>query len=151
MLNEDYKEMLSALVEEKVEFLLIGAYALAVFGVPRATVDLDLFVKPSPENAAKLMQALARFGAPMDQINVKDFEHDDTIFQIGVAPRRIDILTGITALNFDEASKNAIDATIEGIQLKVISIQNMIKNKTAIGRTKDLADTEILKKIATPS
>ena len=94
MLNEDYKEMLQCLAEEEVEFLLVGAYALAAHGYPRATMDIDVWVRPSPENAAAVLRAVQKFGAPLHGLTLVDLQKDDTVFQIGVAPRRIDILTG---------------------------------------------------------
>jgi hypothetical protein len=88
MLNEDYRDMLLALSAEKVNFLLIGAYALAVHGYPRATMDIDLWVKPDPQNAEAVLRSLSRFGAPLHDLTKKDLEKDGTVFQTGVAPRR---------------------------------------------------------------
>ena len=87
MLNEDYKDMLHALSEEKVRFLLVGAYALAAHGYPRATMDIDIWVMPSPQNADAVLRALHRFGAPLHNLSKEDLQMDGTIFQIGVAPR----------------------------------------------------------------
>lgn len=103
MLNNDYKEMLQCLAEEKAKFLVVGAYALAAHGYPRATMDIDLWVQPSPENAKATLRALRRFGAPLHGLTAADLQRDDTLFQIGVAPRRIDIITGATGLEFKEA------------------------------------------------
>ena len=99
MLNKDYREMLQCLLEEKVRFLLVGAYALAVHGFPRATKDIDFFVWATRENAANLVRALARFGAPLDGISESDFSTPGVVFQIGNSPRRIDILTNPSGLN----------------------------------------------------
>ena len=87
MLNKDYLDILQALADEKAEFLLIGAYALAVHGYPRATMDIDIWVMPSPKNAESVLRALVRFGAPLHNLTQKDLEVDGTVFQIGVAPR----------------------------------------------------------------
>ncbi len=144
MLNEDYREMLQELSAEKVKFLLVGAYALAVHGYPRATVDMDLWVMPSRENAEAVLRALARFGAPLHELTLQDLQQEGTVFQIGVAPRRIDILTAASGLQFDAAFKNALSLDIEGIQMHVLSIDDLIRNKRATGRTKDLADVEAL-------
>lgn len=95
MLSKDYKEILQSLSEEDVKVLLVGAYALAVHGFPRATKDIDLFIWTSPENAANLMRALTRFGAPIKDFSAADFVSEGTILQIGSGPRRIDILTRI--------------------------------------------------------
>ena len=93
MLNEDYRDLLHALSDEKVKFLLVGAYALAAHGYPRATMDIDIWVMPSPQNADDVLRALRRFGAPLHNLTKEDLQKDGTIFQIGVAPRRINIIT----------------------------------------------------------
>jgi hypothetical protein len=144
MLNDDYKEMLLCLAAEGARYLLVGAYALAAHGYPRATMDIDLWVSPSPENAEAVIKALRCFGAPLRDLTAADLQHDDTIFQIGVAPRRIDVLTGVSGLSFDEAFENAIDVEVEGIVLRIPSIPDLIRNKRASGRTRDLADVEAL-------
>jgi predicted nucleotidyltransferase len=144
MLNNDYKEMLQCLNAEGVEYLLVGAYALAAHGFPRATMDIDIWIKPSPENAKAVWKALERFGAPLQQVSVEDFQSEDIIFQIGVAPRRIDIITGVSALNFDETLNNAEEVIIEGVKILIPSVADLITNKRATGRTKDLADVETL-------
>lgn len=144
MLNEDYKEMLQCLAEEDVKFLLVDAYALAAHGYPRATMDIDVWVRPSPENAAAVLRAVQKFGAPLHGLTLVDLQKDDTVFQIGVAPRRIDILTGASGLRFDEAFQHSSPIEIEGVQLRIPSIDDLIRNKRASGRTKDLADVEAL-------
>ena len=144
MLNEDYKEMLHALSAEKVKFLLVGAYALAAHGYPRATMDIDIWVRPSPENAAAVMRALKRFGAPLRELSVSDFQTEGVIFQIGVAPRRIDIITAVDGLTFDDAFAHSTGVEIEGLEIHIPSVPDLITNKRASGRTKDLADAEML-------
>ena len=144
MLNNDYKEMLQFLVDEKVKFLLVGAYAMAVHGYPRATMDIDIWVMPDPENAQAVLQALDRFGAPLHELTIEDLQKDDTIFQIGVAPRRIDIITGASGLQFDETLANSSVINIDGLDVRVPSLDDLIRNKKASGRTKDLADVEAL-------
>jgi hypothetical protein len=144
MLNNDYKDMLRALSAEKADFLLIGAYALAVHGYPRATMDIDLWVKPSPENAEAVLRALRIFGAPLHNLTREALLSDDTIFQIGVAPKRIDILTGVSGLRFEEAFAHSLQVELEGIPIRILSIDDLILNKRASGRTKDLADAEAL-------
>ena len=147
MLNEDYKEMLQSLVEEKVKFLLVGAYALAAHGYPRATMDINIWVMPSPENADAVLRALSRFGAPLHGLTASDLQKTDTIFQIGVAPRRIDIITSASGLRFDEAYAQSIEATIDGLIVNIPSLDDLISNKKASGRSKDIADVEALEKI----
>lgn len=144
MLNSDYKDMLQCLADEKVRFLLVGAYALAAHGYPRATMDIDIWVMPSPENAAAVLRALRRFGAPSHGLTIADLQRHDTVLQIGVAPRRIDIVTGASGLEFDEAFANSTIAVVEGIRINIPSIDDLIRNKRASGRTKDLADVEAL-------
>ena len=144
MLNEDYRDMLHALSDEKVRFLLVGAYALAAHGYPRATMDMDIWVMPSPENAEAVLRALTRFGTPVHNLTKQDLQTDGTIFQIGLAPRRIDIMTAASGLEFEDAFKGSISVDIEGIQIRIPSIDDLICNKRASGRTKDLADAEAL-------
>ena len=144
MLNEDYKDMLQCLADEGVKFLLVGAYAMAAHGYPRATMDIDIWVMPSPENAAAVLRALRRFGAPVQDLSPADLQKNDTIFQIGVAPRRIDLLTGASGLQFAEAFQHASAIEIEGLPVRIPSIDDLIRNKRATGRTKDLADAEAL-------
>ena len=147
MLNEDYRDMLQALADEKVKFLLVGAYALAAHGYPRATLDIDIWVMPSPENADAVLRAVRRFGAPLHNLTKADLEKDGTVFQIGVAPRRIDIITAASGLRFGEAFSASIAVEIEGIKVHIPSIADLIRNKRASGRTKDLADAEALEKL----
>ncbi|MFA7173843.1 MAG: nucleotidyltransferase [Kiritimatiellia bacterium] len=144
MLNEDYKEMLRLLIEEKVKFLLVGAYAVAAHGYPRATMDIDIWVMPSSENAFAVLKALKRFGAPLHNLTLDDLKKPDIIFQIGVAPRRIDIITGVDGLNFKSAYANSLEIEIEGLKINIPSLDDLICNKKASGRTKDIADAEAL-------
>jgi len=130
MLNEDYKDMLHALSEEKVRFILVGAYALAAHGYPRATMDMDLWIMPSPENADAVLRALRRFGAPLDNLTKQDLLKDGTVFQIGVAPRRIDIITAASGLRFEPAYRNSISVDIEGIEVRIPSILSSRKSVT---------------------
>ena len=147
MLNEDYRDILQSLADEQAKFLLVGAYALAAHGYPRATMDIDIWVRPSPDNAEAVLRALRRFGAPTSELTVTDLQKGDTIFQIGVAPRRIDIITGVSGLRFDEAFANSIEIDIEGLKLRIPSVDDLIINKRASGRTKDLADVEALESL----
>jgi predicted nucleotidyltransferase len=144
MLNQDYKEMLQCLLEENVKFLLVGAYAVAVHGFPRATKDIDLFVGATPENATDLMRALAKFGTPLHDVSVADFSAEGIIFQIGNSPRRIDIITSINGVEFAQAYANKTTISIEGLEVPVISLEDLIANKRASGRPQDLADAEKL-------
>jgi predicted nucleotidyltransferase len=144
MLNEDYKDMLQCLLEEKVRFLLVGAYAVAVHGYPRATKDMDVFVRAAPDNASNLIRALRRFGAPLSHVSEADFSAEGIVFQIGNSPRRIDIVTRISGVEFEDAYAHRENVSIEGLQVPVISLEDLIANKRASGRTQDLADVEKL-------
>jgi len=146
MLNQDYKDMLSLLLENGVDFLPVGAYALAAHGFPRATADIDIFVRPSKENAKHVFKTLSEFGAPLKNISISDFESPGIILQIGVEPRRIDMITEIDGLTFDEAAKGKDIVDIEGLSIPVISKRTLIINKRATGRDKDRLDAENLEK-----
>jgi len=150
MLNEDYRDILHALSDENVRFILIGAYALAAHGYPRATMDIDIWVMPSPENAEAVLRALRSFGSPLHNLTQKDLEVDGTLFQIGIAPRRIDIITEATGLKFEQAYQNSVLVNIDGINVHIPSIDDLIINKKATGRTKDLADAEALELLKHP-
>lgn len=117
---------------------------MAAHGYPRATMDIDIWVVASSENAAAVLRALEKFGAPMHDISADDFKNDNFIFQIGVAPRRIDIITSVDGLDFDKAYANSEIIEIDGLPVNVISKKDLITNKKASGRTKDLADVETL-------
>jgi len=138
--------MLQLLLEEQVDFMIVGAYALGTHGYPRATGDIDIWVKPSKPNSRKVYKALARFGASLDQIQIDDFSAEGIVFQIGVAPRRIDILTQATGLTYEEADEDKITVEIEGLKIPVISLEKFIKNKMATGRDVDKLDVEALTK-----
>ena len=147
MLNEDYKDILRALSAEEVKFLLVGAYAMAAHGYPRATMDIDIWILPSPRNAEAVLRALRRFGAPVDELTKEDLQQDGLVFQIGVAPRRIDIITGASGLQFDEAFEHSLLVDIEGIAVHIPSLDDLIRNKRTCGRTRDLADAEALEEL----
>jgi hypothetical protein len=142
--NPDYVEMLNALSDEKAEFLLVGAFALSRYGLSRSTGDMDVWVRPDPENATRVWKALLRFGAPLTAMSVADFFTKDIVYQVGVAPCRIDFLTSIDGVEFDEAWEQRTAWTLEGRDYPVIGRLQLIKNKLAVGRLKDLADAQWL-------
>jgi len=146
-LKTDYKDMIKILLEENVKFILVGGIAVILYGHVRGTKDLDLWVYANSQNAPLLIKALAKFGAPMQDISVNDFELEGTVFQIGTEPIRIDIITRIAGLNFEEAMNNVNMMEIDGLQVPVISIEDLIKNKKASGRFQDLSDAKVLEKI----
>jgi hypothetical protein len=147
MLNEDYRDILRALSAEKAKFLLVGAYAMAAHGYPRATLDLDIWVMTHPGNAEADLRALDRFGAPLLELTREDLQKDGTVFQIGTAPRRIDLITSASGLRFEEAFARSLPMDIDGIEVRVLSIDDLIRNKSATGRTKDRADVEALESL----
>jgi hypothetical protein len=144
MLNNHYKDILRAFSAGKVKFLLVGAYAMAAHGFPRSTMDIDLWVMPDPENALLVLHALEDFGAPSGDLTPEDFQNEDMVFQIGVAPQRIDILTSVDGLKFDDAFAHSVIIDIEDIPVHILSVSDLILNKRSTGRTKDMADVELL-------
>ena len=114
-------------------------------------MDLDIWVMPSPENADAVLRALRRFGAPLHNLTNEDLQKDGTIFQIGVAPRRIDIITTATGLEFEETYQRSMSVDIDGVDVRIPSIEDLIHNKKALGRTRDLADVEALELLKTPN
>jgi hypothetical protein len=146
-LNEDFRDLLVLLAETGVEFLVVGAYALAFHGAPRASGDIDLFVRPSGDNARRLFDALMRFGAPLASAGVAatDFEQAGMVYQLGLPPRRIDLLTEISGVTFDEAWSSRVTADVEGRPVSFIGREALVKNKTATGRPKDIADVARLR------
>jgi len=138
--------MLQLLLEEQVDFMIVGAYALGTHGYPRATGDIDIWVKPDIINSKKLYSALLRFGAPLGQIQIDEFSIEGVIFQIGVIPRRIDIITKIDGITYEEADEDKIIVEIEDLKIPVISLEKLIRNKIATGREKDQLDIKTLTK-----
>lgn len=143
-MNRDFVEMLSALSAAGVKFLIVGAHALAAHGAPRATGDLDIWVQATTENAARVLTALRQFGAPLLDLSEADLCAEDTVFQIGVPPSRIDILTGISGVGFDDAWERRMEIAIGTLTVATIGRLDFIKNKRASGRPKDLLDLELL-------
>ena len=132
--------MLNALNDSGVEYLVVGAHALAAYGQPRATGDFDIWIRTTADNVERVWAALAAFGAPRRRLTKKDLCTPDNVYQIGVAPYRIDILTSITGVEFEDAWIHRNQAQINGISVAVISRNDLLKNKRATGRPKDLAD-----------
>jgi hypothetical protein len=143
-MNRDFSDMLSALSAGRVEFLVVGAHALAAHGRPRATGDLDLWVRPTRENADRVWKALARFGAPLEALRVEDLGRPGIVFQIGLPPCRIDILTAIDGVAFEDAWPRRIQVKIGSESVPVLGREDLLVNKRATGRPKDLADVKWL-------
>ncbi len=143
-MNPDFKELLRAFNAHKVEYLVVGAHALAAYGHVRATKDLDIWVRPREDNARRVISALTDFGAPLADLTVDDLTKPGTIFQIGVPPLRIDVITHIDGVDFDEAWPDRFSAGFGGIPAFVISRHHLIRNKKTAARLQDLADVENL-------
>ena len=143
-MNLDFSELLLAFNAHHVEYLLVGAHALAVYGHVRATKDIDVWVRPDSENAQKVLMALSQFGAPAGDLNKDDLSKAGTIFQIGVPPLRIDIITSIDGVDFVDAWPDRFKASMGTVPVSVISRHHLIINKKASARLQDLADVEQL-------
>lgn len=148
-LSSDFVAMSRTLSEAGVEYLLIGAHALAAHGVVRFSQDIDFWVRPTPDNAERVFRALAAFGAPLAAHNVvpADFATRGTVYQIGVKPFRIDILTSVSGLEFEDAWAERVPFDLDGTAVFVPSVKHLVQNKRASGRLKDLADVEALEQI----
>jgi predicted nucleotidyltransferase len=147
MLNENFKDMLLALNEAGAEYLLVGAYALAAHGSPRATGDIDFWVRTTPDNAERVWRALVNFGAPTSEISVDDFATPGIVFQIGVPPQRIDILTSISGVHFEAAWKSRLMVAVDGIEVPVLGLSDLLRNKSSSGREKDEADLPTIRRL----
>lgn len=147
-MSPDFRDLLSEFNAHRVEYLVVGAQALAAHGRVRATGDLDVWVRPEAGNATRVLAALAAFGAPLQDLSVDDLSRPGVIFQIGVPPLRIDVLTAIDAVEFDEAWASRHQAKFADLPVPVLSVQLLIRNKRAAGRAQDLADVEWLEKAA---
>ena len=145
-MNPDFVEFLAALLSNEARFLVVGAHALAAHGVPRATGDIDIWFDRAPENADRVFRAMVEFGAPAASMSTTaaDLRAPDMVFQIGLPPRRIDLLTDVSGLNFDEAWSRRIIHRLEGLEIPFLGRADLVQNKRASGRHKDLGDLEAL-------
>lgn len=141
-MNQDFVDLLRAFVAHDVRFLIVGAYALALHGRPRATGDLDVWVEAGSENARRVVQALAAFGAPMTDVTEADFSRPGAVLQLGVTPARIDILTELTGLAFEDAWPGRVRQAFGDVPVDFIGREAFIRNKRATGRARDLGDIE---------
>ncbi len=142
--NPDFNDLLSALSAEGAEFLIVGAHAVMFYTTPRYTKDLDVWVRPEPDNAERVYRALRAFGAPLSDLTAADLATPGTIFQIGVAPNRIDVLTSIDAVLFEDAWQRRTASTYGGVPISLLSVEDLLTNKRAVGRKQDLLDVERL-------
>jgi hypothetical protein len=145
--NQDFLDLLSAFNAAEVRYLVVGAYAVGVHGHPRATKDLDVWIEASPENATRLIDALRAFGAPLGELEARDFETPGTGFMMGNPPWRIDVLTQIDGVRFEEVAPRAIEASFDGVPTRVIGLEDLLTNKRAAGRLQDLADVRALERL----
>lgn len=144
--NPDFVDFLAALLAAEARFLVVGAHALAVHGIPRATGDIDVWIDRTPENAARVWNALTNFGVPAAALGVQvsDLEIPDMVVQVGLPPRRIDVLTGVTGLEFEDAWAGRVVHHVGAQAVPFLGREALIRNKRAAGRYKDLGDLEAL-------
>ena len=147
MLNSNFRDILTALNDAAADYLIVGSYAMAAHGCPRATGDIDIWIRPTPENSARVWQALLRFGAPLSRMSVSDLCTPDTVYQIGLPPQRIDILTSVSGVDFEAAWAERLPVDVENVTVAVLGLRHLYENKLACGREKDLLDAKILKKL----
>jgi hypothetical protein len=150
--NEDFTDFLAALQHAEARFLVVGAHALAVHGVARATGDLDVWTPPDPANADRVWAALLEFGAPVEALGVtrEDLRRRDSVIQLGLPPRRIDVMTSITGVDFESAWKDHVQHAVGELQVPFLGRDTLIANKRATGRLRDRADLEALGVPETP-
>ena len=139
-LTKDLREFVALLNSRKIKFLLVGGYAVAYHGLPRFTEDIDFLIETSPDNAARVAAAVRDFG--FTDFKPEDFRKPEMVIQLGRAPNRIDLLTSVTAVSFEEAWKTKIETNLDGLPVWVISKELLVRNKLATGRRQDLADVE---------
>ena len=146
--NADFHDVLRAFVDHEVRFLVVGAHALGAHGIPRATQDIDVWIDATASNAARTWRALVAFGAPLADLGIRDsdFSRPDVVVQVGMPPNRVDILTGVTGLWFEDAWSTRAEGMVEGVRVPVLGRDALIENKRAAGRHKDLGDIEALEK-----
>ena len=144
MLNQDFKEFLELLAKHEVRYLLVGGYSVAIYGHPRYTKDLDIWVFADASNATQLLAALEEFGFGSLGLSEDDFTTPGYVVQLGQPPARIDLLTSVTGVDFEDAWSRRETMSIDGVELSVISLEDLRANKRALGRHQDLADLEHL-------
>lgn len=144
ILNPDFREFVKLLNEHEVRYLIVGGYAVTFHGHPRYTKDIDVWLWLEPTNAVKTVQMLDDFGFGSLGLNAEDFLEPNQVIQLGYPPSRIDLTTSLTGVSFEDCYPRRLNIEIDGIQLSVIDLENLKKNKRATGRLQDLADVEAL-------
>jgi len=148
-MNPDFRDLLAIFTARAVDYLVVGGYAVAAHGHVRATKDLDVWVRPELTNAARAYEAIQEFGAPLHDLTVEDLARPGVIFQIGVPPVRIDLITRIAGVDFSSAWADRVEAIFGDLKVPVLSRHHLIINKRAVGRLQDLADVEQLEHLGT--
>lgn len=144
MLNQDFKEFIQFLNVNRVRYLIVGGYAVAFYGYPRYTKDIDIWIEASLENAAQVIKALQDFGFGSLELTVQDFATSNQVIQLGYPPSRIDLLTSVDGIEFKDCYESRVNVELDGISVNFIDLQNLRANKKASGRLQDLADLENL-------
>ncbi|HPJ40298.1 MAG TPA: hypothetical protein PLT75_17795 [Spirochaetota bacterium] len=142
--NQDFRDLFRIFNEENVEYIIVGAHAVIFYAEPRYTKDIDVWINPSPDNAKRVMNALEKFGAPLDDVSINDFTDPDLIYQIGVEPNRIDIMMGIAGVTFEQAYCNSEQATYGDVPVHILGRQELLTSKKTTARLQDLIDIENL-------
>ena len=145
-LNKDLRELLALLNSNAVEYLVVGAFAVAFHGYSRYTADLDLLLRPTPENADRVLRALAQFGFGNLGIGSSDLQVPGRVIQLGVSPNRVDLLTSISGVSFEDAWESRAPAELEGVPVQFIGRAALLRNKESTGRARDLGDAEELRR-----
>jgi hypothetical protein len=149
MFNQDFKELLSAFNRHRVKYLIVGGYAVAIHAQPRATKDLDLFVRSDSANAQAVFAALAEFGAPLEGLASADLMDPNSFFRMGAAPQMVEIIPRISGVDFDQAWERRLEVVVDensGLQAHFISADDFLTNKLAVARPQDLADSEAVRR-----
>lgn len=145
-ISRDFKDLLSEFNANKVEFLIVGAYAIGAHGLERGTTDLDLWIRPTPKNAKRILKSLHSFGVPLCDLTIEDLSHPKMVFQIGNAPVHVDLITSIKGVTFEDAWKKRLRSKLGGEPASVLSREDLITNKKRLARSKDIVDLEWLEK-----
>ncbi len=149
-INQDFSDLFAELNAAGVRYLLVGGYAIAVHARPRYTKDLDLWIEPTPENAALVYEALGRFGAPLQHFSMADLQRPGMVIQLGLPPSRIDLVTSIDGVTFEDAWPDRMQSQYGPNVIQVIGLAHLIENKRSSGRAQDLADVELLERSQDP-
>ncbi|MEO6188973.1 MAG: hypothetical protein ABIO44_00010 [Saprospiraceae bacterium] len=145
MFSQDFKEFIELLIKNKAEYLIVGGYAVGIHGHPRYTGDLDIWLNPTPHNAERILNSVNEFGFSSYQISLEDFTKPGNVIQLGYPPLRIDLLTEIDGVTFEECFANRKEVLVEDLMVNFIGYSDLLKNKKESGRPRDLDDIENLK------